>query len=277
MQVSRKKFITLGIQSVLVFGQGDLLASITNGCVKLPRLSQISLRFALASDGHYGQPDTQYQMHHENMVAWLNQESLGRGLDFAMINGDLFHNDPAFMPQVKNVWDGLKMPYYVSHGNHDLINETRWQETWNIPWHYSFEKKGTAFLILNTANEKGEYVTPDPSWVKDQLARYEKNRHLIVFMHITPFKWTNGGSEYPEVVEMFNKQYNLKLIFHGHDHDQDNVKEKNGKYYFFDSHIAGNWGTEYRGYRIVEMLKGGKILTYQMNAAIQTRMNENQI
>lgn len=62
-------------------------------------------------------------------------------------------------------------------------------------------------------------------------------------MHITPFTWTKGGLACPEIVKLFNKQANLKAVFHGHDHDQDSVKENMGKRYFFDSHIAGNWGT----------------------------------
>ena len=96
-------------------------------------------------------------------------------------------------------------------------------------------------------------------------------------MHITPFKWTTGGLPCPELIEMFNKQKNLKAVFHGHDHDQDNVKENKGKYYFFDSHVAGNWGTDYRGYRIVEVLKSGEIITYQMNPTTQQKVNTNNV
>ncbi|MEY3159885.1 MAG: hypothetical protein RLZZ49_1365, partial [Bacteroidota bacterium] len=33
----------------------------------------------------------------------------------------------------------------------------------------------------------------------------------------------------------------------------------------FDSHVGGNWGTAYRGYRIVELYKNGTMLTYIMN------------
>jgi len=37
----------------------------------------------------------------------------------------------------------------------------------------------------------------------------------------------------------------------------------------FDSHIGGNWGTNYRGYRIVELQKENKLLTYIMNPTIK--------
>jgi 3',5'-cyclic-AMP phosphodiesterase len=57
----------------------------------------------------------------------------------------------------------------------------------------------------------------------------------------------------------------------------DDVKINNGKHYFFDSHIASNWGTEYRGYRIVELTESGEVIIYQMNPATQTKVNTNSI
>ena len=96
-------------------------------------------------------------------------------------------------------------------------------------------------------------------------------------MHITPIKWTTHGISCPELVNMFNVQSNLRAIFHGHDHDQDNVKENNGRHYFFDSHIGGNWGTAYRGYRIVELLKSGEIVTYQVNPQKEEPVNSTSI
>jgi hypothetical protein len=158
-----------------------------------------------------------------------------------------------------------------------MVDNDTWEKTWNIPWNHSFEKNDTGFLILNTADEKGEYGCPDLEWTKERLALYQSKKHLFVFMHITPFKWTPGGIDCAELVELFNKQSNLRAVFHGHDHDQDNVKENKGKYYFFDSHIAGNWGTAYRGYRIVEILNSGKILTYQMNPSLMQKVNDKAI
>lgn len=277
MSVSRKEFIKLTLKSVLVIGAGNSLRSFAASSFNLPARENVMLRFALASDGHYGQPDTNYDFHHDNMIGWLNTEKQQRGIDFTVINGDLFHNDPSFLPKVKAKWDQLKMPYYVSHGNHDQIDVATWEKTWNIPEHHAFEQNDAAFLILNTASEKGDYICPDLNWTKEQLARYQSKKYLFVFMHITPVKWTGAGIDCPELVDMFSKQSNLKAVFHGHDHDQDGLKERNGKYYFFDSHIAGSWGTDYRGYRIVELLKTGEVLTYQMNPATGLKVNDHSV
>ncbi len=277
MPVSRREFLRSTLKAAVIIGAGNSLQSFANGSFVLPARSKVALRFAIASDGHYGQPETQYDIYHDEMKTWINEEHNTRGVDFTMINGDLFHNDISFLPQVKSKWDGLKMPYYVSHGNHDETDETTWQQTWNMPWHFAFEKKDNAFLVLNTADDKGKYVCPDIEWTKKNLEFYKSKKQLFIFMHITPFNWTKGGLPCPELVESFNNQSNLKAVFHGHDHDMDNVKENKGKYYFFDSHIAGNWGTEYRGYRMVEILKSGEILTYQINPATKQQLNNNNL
>ncbi|MNR19566.1 hypothetical protein D3C85_1363640 [compost metagenome] len=40
---------------------------------------------------------------------------------------------------------------------------------------------------------------------------------------------------------------------------QDNIP------FLFDTHFGGNWGTSYKGFRVVELLKDNSMLTYLMN------------
>lgn len=275
--LSRRRFLDITLRGITLIGVGNSLQSFSPAGFRLPRKEDLRLRFAIASDGHYGQDGTDFKATHSQMVNWLNREQAARGVDFAFINGDLFHNDPKWLPEVKKQFDALKMPYYVSHGNHDQIDGSTWESNWKMPLNYSFEKNGSAFLVLDTADAKGNAVCPDLKWTADQLARYRSNRALFIFMHITPFNWTGGGHPCPDLVELFNGQPNLKAIFHGHDHTEDGVKENKGKFYFFDSHIGGDWGTDYHGYRIVEILKNGGILTYQMNAAKEQKVNDHRI
>ena len=277
MAVSRRKFLGLTIKGIFIAGAGSLWEPASAMDFLLPSKNKVALRFAIASDGHYGQDKTDYDFHHDNMLKWLNAEKKSRGLDFSVINGDLFHNDPKFLPLVRSKWDQLTMPYYVSRGNHDRVNDQEWNRVWNIPVHHDFEKNGTCFLILNTANEQGDYICPDLEWTRQKLNEYADRKHLFIFMHITPFKWTKGGIDCADLTALFAKQKNLRAIFHGHDHDQDGVKTSDEKSYFFDSHIAGDWGTEYRGYRVVEVMKDGKILLYQMDALHSNKINSNSI
>ena len=275
--ITRRNFLEMSLKGIVLIGAGNTLQSFAPAGFTLPAKKKVKFRFALASDGHYGQPKTPYYENHQRMVKWLNKEKKGRGLDMAVINGDLFHNDPKFLPDVRATWNRLTMPYIVSHGNHDHIPEPEWLKTFGTAWHHDFEKEDCGFIVLNTADVEGKYICPDLDWTKARLDMYKNKKHLFVIMHITPVKWTEHGIDCPELVEMFSRQANLKAVFHGHDHDQDGYKEQDGKHYIFDSHIGGSWGTQYRGYRIVEVLKNGDILTYQMNPETNVHVNSKQM
>ena len=45
----------------------------------------------------------------------------------------------------------------------------------------------------------------------------------------------------------------------------DGVKEKDNIPYLFDAHFGGNWGTRYKGFRVVELYNDNTVATYIMN------------
>jgi len=277
MLLSRRRFLRIGLNSAFIITAGNVLRPLDEYFLNDISQNKLLCRFAIASDGHFGQPNTEFETQHDKMIQWINAEKTNQGLDFTVINGDLFHDDISFLEPVKKSWDNLAMPYYVSHGNHDKAGEDQWARVWNLPWHFSFEHGDIGILVLNTADEKGTYICPDVDWTKSELQKLSLKKQLFVFMHITPFTWTNGGIACPAIVDLFVHQKNLKAVFHGHDHDEDGVKEKNGRYYFFDSHVAGSWGTRYNGYRIVEVFDNGQIVTYQMSPKPMRKVNNTQI
>src|SRR5689334_7534506 len=257
MHYSRRNFLRFAAKSAIIIGAGSVLRPYTASAFVLPGIDDVELRFAIASDGHYGEAKTSFENNYRQIVEWINAEKQARGVDFTMINGDLIHNEPAFLQPVKIALDKLSMPYYVSRGNHDRIPEEEWKRTWNQSSNNSFDIGNTGFIVLSTTDETGNYICPDLEWMHKHLNLFADKKHLFVFMHITPVKWTDNANPCPEIVEMFNSQKNLKAIFNGHDHDQDHIKDNDGKAYFFDSHLGGSWGTDYHGYRIVEVFKTG--------------------
>jgi 3',5'-cyclic-AMP phosphodiesterase len=277
MSISRRKFLKLGLNSAFIITTGNLLLPLGKDFFLDSSADRLVCRFAIASDGHYGQPETQYEKLHDRMIEWINAEKNERGVDFTVINGDLFHNDVSFLAPAKAAWDKLAMPYYISHGNHDQTDEAHWATVWNQPWHFSFEHGDIGIVVLNTADDKGNYICPDVDWTKNELQKFSSKKQLFVFMHITPFTWTKGGITCAAITDLFDRQRNLKAIFQGHDHDEDDVKENNGRHYFFDSHVAGSWGTTYNGYRIVEVFEDGQVLTYQMNPKPMRKVNRTEI
>lgn len=270
--LNRREFISGTVKSLLVISAGNILPA-----TGLPAKADIALRFAIASDGHYGEAKTQYEDNFRNIVDWINVDKKKRGIDFTFINGDIIHNNPAFLQPAKTALDRLSMRYYVSRGNHDMIEENVWESTWGRGSNYSFEVGDKGFIVLSTTDVAGKYICPDLEWTHKHLTMYRDKKQLFVFMHITPVKWTDNANACPEIVEMFNAQPNLKAIFNGHDHDQDHIKDNDGKAYFFDSHLGGSWGTEYEGYRIVEVLKNGEIVTYQVNPSASSPVNTNKL
>lgn len=227
--------------------------------------NKVKLRFLIASDAHFGQPKTDFEGMTSSFIKNANEIHKKQKLDFCVINGDLIHDKPEFMPQAKAHFDGLPTSYFVTKGNHDRISDEAWLDLWKMPVNHYVEKDGFGLIFGNTSNEKGEYLSPDLVWLKSQLEKAKALKIVFIFIHIPQMKWTQNAIENPAFFQLLKGYPNIKAVFHGHEHDQDGIKTHNEIPYIFDSHIGGNWGTEYRGYRIVEVLKNGDILTYMMD------------
>lgn len=234
------------------------------------RRSRLVFRFAVASDGHYGQPETTYEQDFTSVVQHLNAEKKRR-LDLCVFNGDLIHDQGQYLPAVKAHFDKLNTPYAITRGNHDRVSSDFWQQTWGVPLNHTLALKDYAFILADTSNEQGEYVCADLEWVNRMLGQYTAKKYVFIFMHITPEKWTTHGIDCPELMHKIETQSNVAAIFHGHDHDVDVIKTSSNKPYIFDGHFGGSWGVNYKGYRIVEIYKDGSLYTYQYNPlALQT-------
>ena len=233
---------------------------------------KVNLRFVVASDGHYGQPNTLFDDFFQKMTDQLNVFHQGNPLDFCVINGDIIHNEKPFLSASKQKLDQLTMPYYVTRGNHDMVTEAHWNEVWNMPLNHAVVIKKNVLLLGDTSNEKGEYLAPDLNWLRTQLEEHKNRKHVFLFLHIPQAKWTANGIDTPAFFELINQYSNIKAVFHGHEHDQDGVKMSGNIPFLFDSHIGGNWGTNYKGFRVVELMNDGSLITYMMNPA--EKMNE---
>lgn len=97
---------------------------------------------------------------------------------------------------------------------------------------------------------------------------------IYIFLHITPNNWTENGVNCPEFHDLLANFSNVAAVFNGHDHDQDDVKIEEDIPFMFSGHFGGSWGTEYRGFRVVERLKNGSLRTYLMDPDKKIKMNE---
>lgn len=238
------------------------------------------LRFALASDGHYGQPDVDSDKHFSDLIGWINAEHQKQPLDFIVINGDIVHDKPELLRVVKETYfSRFKIPFYALPGNHDHADTEIWKSVFGYDDNYSFIKNGVGFVLANTSNLKGEYICPDKEFLKRELDKLINKAIVFLVLHIPPYRWLPEESFFMQcepVIELLHSYANIKAVFHGHDHSLDTVRYTRKLPHFFDGHFGGNWGTEYKGYRIVEVNEQNKISTYQVNGSLNPIINRSK-
>ena len=278
----RRFFIKSSIAGLVLAGNSTAVSALTTANHQALPLSTNTpkLRIAIASDGHYGQPGTSYKDDHANMIKWLNEAHSTNPLNFVIINGDLVHDRPDLLSEVKKeYYDHLKVPFYAIPGNHDHTDTATWKSIFGYEDNFSLEKNGVGLVLANTSNTEGKYLAPDNNFLKKELDKFTALKTVFVVLHIPPHLWVaeNPFVDAPQTVELLHAYPNVKAVFHGHDHSLDGVFYTNKLPHFFDSHIGGNWGTSYRGYRIVEVDENDKVTTYQVNASKTPLLNQTTL
>ena len=281
---NRRKFIKSGIVGAVGINLLPAINSFANEPrhVETGAPGKFKLRFAIASDGHYAQPDTDSDAFYSDLVKWLKKEHNDNHLDLIIINGDLVHNRPDLLKKVKETYlDKLPVPYYTIPGNHDFADAAVWKSVFGYEDKYAVDKGDIGFVFANTADTKGGYVCPDYNFLKASLDQYKSKKIVFVILHIPPHQWTPEEKtifvDCPEIIELLHSYPNIKATFHGHDHTLDGIRYTGKLPHLFDSHFGGNWGTDYKGYRIVEVTEDDQVNTYQVNASQNPKLNSNKL
>ncbi len=263
MKISRRIFIKdLSAASLVLMG-GSVL-SLTSAQAESLRRKSV-LRFVVASDGHYGQEGTDFDLNYTNIVKGITSFHNQNPIDFCVINGDIVHDEKDFLLPAKKLLDGLPVKYYVTRGNHDTVSDAHWNEVFGMPLNHAVDLGKNVLLLGDTSNEKGEFLSPDLIWLKTKLDFYKDKKNIFIFLHIPQAMWTKWAVDTPAFFELVKSYKNIKGVFHGHEHEEDGVRMVEHIPYMFDSHFGGNWGTAYKGFRVVELMKDQSLLTYIMN------------
>lgn len=247
------------LQKISLIGSSLMtMPFISFGKEDLPRSSK--LKFITASDGHFGQPNTDYESSHRELIDAIHREE---NVDFVIFNGDLIHDEPKWMPEVRKVYETLRVPYFVCKGNHDRISEDSWLQFWRQPADYSFiQKDQYGFILLNCSNEAGDYLCADINFARLILDEYSVLSHVFLFVHISQNDWTKHGVACDDLLELIGSYPNVKATFHGHDHDVDGIMINRKKPYLWSGHFGGSWGNPLTSYRVCEVREDGKTVTY---------------
>lgn len=262
--MQRRKFLQNASYSALLL--------LTNGGVRSVSAADFSrtssadrFRFAITSDGHYGENRTSFADNFAKISNAINGFHKTSPLQFAVANGDLFHDDPALLNPAAEALKKIVPPLYVTKGNHDRASTARWEEVWGMGVNHAVAMDDNVLLFAVTADEKGAYHSPDVDWFEEQLKKYRNARNIFIFCHITPVKWTVHGIDAKAFQTLIKGFPNIRAVFNGHDHDQDGIKMLGRIPFLFDGRFGGSWGTAYQGFRVVEILDNNSLLTYMMD------------
>lgn len=254
-------------------------------------------RFAVASDLHYGQQETQFDEMTGDMVKWINLEKQNHGLDALFLNGDLTNDSAPMLLDLRDKHlSKLEVPYHAIKGNHDFIDAQpgspteSWEKIWGYPANHTVKLGDFMFIMADTSAPAtaNVYLAADIDWLKQQLEQHRDAAGIFVMIHIPQRAhkvdgWPKHGlhdkSEQPKgeaVMELLESTPNVRAVFHGHNHLETGVYVSGERRYFFDSHIGGSWGAK-RGYRVVEIYEDHKMVTYQINREDDEELNRHEL
>src|SRR5688572_27418518 len=178
--MKRRDFITKATTGLLLLASGKILHASPFRFNEQPLL-----RFIVASDGHYGQPDTEFQNYFSNFSAAVNQFHEAFPCDFCVMNGDIIHDDSAHLDPAIASLKNIKPKLFVTKGNHDRVSDEVWEQKWNMPVNHDVVIRDQVMLMGTTSNEAGKYLCPDMEWFKRKLQQYKTERNIFIFVHIT--------------------------------------------------------------------------------------------
>lgn len=219
----------------------------------------LQLRIAAASDLHFGEAGTDYELFTDELIERLNAVHAATPLDLVVLNGDLT-DEQRFLAPLHDRLKALQPPLLAVQGNHDGATDPQWRAVWGYGFNHALTLRGVRVIAAGTSNDAGDYLCADETWLTEQLSDAGPDPVVVAF-HITPRTWTKWGIDCPSTVQLLGAHRNVVAVLNGHDHDEYGVKTAAGVPYLFDSHAGGHWGTEFRGFRVLELHADGRIET----------------
>jgi alkaline phosphatase len=215
--------------------------------------SDKEINFVVLSDLHLGLNETNntYKMFHYNdqilrdAVAQINNM---KNVSFVLISGDLTKDSEPYNHQrVIEILGNLKVPYFITPGNHDVLKKDLPANAWgaeelrknyHMPWHndslsYSADPvEGLHIISLDSASDKshlgdwgGAISTSDLKWLGEDLANNTGKTAIVMTHHALNWRMNVSDKLYyvdnaEQVKKLLNK-YGVHLAITGHIHITD--------------------------------------------------------
>jgi 3',5'-cyclic-AMP phosphodiesterase len=206
--------------------------------------------FAYISDSHLYKQDLNDRFVRSLTRAVDDINRLDPQPDFVLYGGDLAQlGQKEELNLGREILKSLKAPVKMMVGEHDWFLDMgeHWRSLFGEP-QYSFDHKGVHFVTLMSVNEKDfwtargmtpmermqtvagldnglqsrfEVGTAGREWLKNDLAKVDKNTPLVVFSHSPLYKYYkpwNFWTEDADEVQALLRPFKNVTVIHGHTH-----------------------------------------------------------
>jgi 3',5'-cyclic AMP phosphodiesterase CpdA len=178
-------------------------------------------RFIVVNDTHYVSPECGPWL--EKVVQQMRTH---QDAEFCLHLGDLTDKgERAHMATVRDIFQGLKLPFYVQIGNHDYLKDTdreAYEAIFPKRLNYAFEHRGCQFVGLDTSEgthyEKTKIGDETFRWVDEHLPRLNKSKPTVLFTHFPLGESVNYRPANAEELLKRFLAFNLEAAFSGHFH-----------------------------------------------------------
>lgn len=177
-------------------------------------------RFALFTDLHVSQANPTPL---EDLTNAVHDVNALMGIDFVLVSGDISESgDGKSLLAAKTALDKLKMPYYITSGNHEM----KWSESGFTDFarifgsdKFSFTHKGCKFIGFATGPiikmGDGHIAPQDIDWVHAELDKAGKVIPVFVITHYPLL--TGDVDNWYDMTDVL-REYNVQALLNGHYH-----------------------------------------------------------
>jgi len=177
-------------------------------------------RFALLTDLHISVSKPQNTEDLQQVITDVNADNR---IEFVLISGDISDlADSASLKMSKKILSGLRMPYYITTGNHDVNESQNGSSNFLQVFQkntFSFDYSGFHFIgfptVPVTKGGVGHISDVDFRFVKTELEKSGKSQPMFVITHYPLLKGDVDNQK--EMTELLGN-YNVKAVLNGHYH-----------------------------------------------------------